>query len=175
MNHTFNTDELAALSALGILADDERALAAGNAAVAEHEIAYREALVSLAESLDPVAPPAEMKRKVLDAVRSRTVRANEGHWCEFAPGVRMKKLHSDRARNTVTVLMEMTPGAIVPPHDHRHPEDSFVIRGSCRIGSASLNTGDFHHMEADSHHDAIVSDEGCAILLVMDYHDYKAA
>lgn len=175
MNDAFSIDDLAALSALGVLTDDEKVLASGNAGLAQHEAAYREALVQLAESLEPVAPPADIKEKILDSVRSKTVRANEGHWCEFAPGVRMKKLHSDRARKTVTVLMEMAPGAVVPPHDHRHPEDSFVIRGSCRIGSASLNTGDFHHMEAGSHHDAIVSDEGCAILLVMDYHDYKAA
>ena len=51
MNDAFNIDDLAALSALGVLTDDERVIASGSAALEQHESAYREALVQLAESL----------------------------------------------------------------------------------------------------------------------------
>jgi anti-sigma factor ChrR (cupin superfamily) len=134
-----------------------------------------ETLVLMASSLEPVAPPAEVRSRVMGAVRSRTVRANEGRWFDIAEGVRMKKLSSDRERNTVTVLMEMDPRSEVPPHEHAHSEDSFLIRGSCRIGNVEFFPGDFHHVEAGAHHDAITSEEGCLILLVMDYEDYRAA
>jgi len=173
MSEALGIDDLAALGALGLLGADDAAhlerVAAGEAR------AYREAAVHIAESLDPVAPPPEVKAKVMNAIRWRIVRANEGRWFEVHEGVRMKKLSSDRARNTVTVLMEMDAGTTFPPHEHSKGEDSFLIRGSCRIGNLEFFPGDFHHIEGGTQHDTIVSDEGCLILLVMDYEDYRAA
>ena len=175
-------DDLAALDALGILTDDEQlelrrlASAAGSAEIDEANL-YREALTQLAESLDAVPPPADVKQKVLRAVSlpGRTVRASEGKWVAIAPGVRLKKLSSDRSRNTVTVLMEMQPGSAVPPHEHRHAEDSYIISGSARLGDLVLFAGDFHHVDAGTRHESIVSDDGCLALLVMDAEDYLAA
>ncbi|HKR66184.1 MAG TPA: hypothetical protein VJZ00_20815, partial [Thermoanaerobaculia bacterium] len=114
-----------------------------------------------AESIEPVAPPSAMRARVLDAVKatpqfdesvpgeheSRTVRAEEGKWSVVAPGVRLKKLSKDRARNTMTCLLELAPNAIAPAHDHEGTEDTFVISGSCRIGSLGLAQGDFHHVD----------------------------
>jgi len=179
MTTTF--DDLAALDALGILSDDEQAelrrlAASADSATLDDASLYREAVAQLAESLDAVTPPAGVKRKILSAVAlPNTVRANEGKWTNIAPGVRLKKLSADRARNTVMVLMEMQPGAAVPPHEHRHAEDSYIIRGSARLGGLTLFAGDFHHVEAGSRHDSIVSDDGCLALLVMDADDYLAA
>jgi len=168
-----NIDDLAALGALGFLSEEEDAYLERIAR--DEAMSYREALAAIAESLDPIAPPPDVKQRILSKVRSRTVRAHEGRWFPLAEGVRMKKLSSDRSRNTVTVLMEMEPGSAVPPHDHKKSEDSFCVRGSCRIGDEMFYPGDFHHTEAGSHHETITSDEGCLILLVMDYEDYKAA
>jgi anti-sigma factor ChrR (cupin superfamily) len=179
---TTTLDELAALDALGILSDDEqielrRLMASADSATLDEASLYREAVAQLAESLDAVMPPADVKAKVLGAVAlpGRTVRADDGKWTSIAPGVRLKKLSSDRARNTVMVLMEMQPGAVVPPHEHHHPEDSYIIRGSARLGDLVLFAGDFHHVDAGSRHDSIVSDDGCLALLVMDAADYLAA
>jgi anti-sigma factor ChrR (cupin superfamily) len=173
MTEALDIHDLAALGALGLLTDDEHTqierVAPGEV------IAYREALVQIAESLDPVTPPPFVKANILNAVRSRTVRANEGHWFPVSEGVRMKKLSSDRWRNTVTVLMEMEPRSEFPPHDHKRSEDSFCIRGSCTIGPETFFPGDFHHVESGAHHDAMTSEEGCLLLLVMDYEDYRAA
>jgi anti-sigma factor ChrR (cupin superfamily) len=205
---TTSLDDLTALDALGILSDDEQielrrlAVSADRATLDEANL-YREAVTQLAESLDGVMPPAEVKRKVLGAVLPRgadvssaqprdsaasaahertgrplpspTVRASEGKWTSIAPGVRLKKLSADRARNMVMVLMEMQPGAVVPPHEHHHPEDSYIIRGSARLGELTLFAGDFHHVDAGSRHESIVSDDGCLALLVMDAEDYLAA
>lgn len=179
---TTTLDDLAALDALGILSDDElvelrRLTASAGIAALEDADLYREAVIQLAHSLGAVMPPADVKMKVMAAVAlpGRTVRGNEGKWTTIAPGVRLKKLSADHSRNTVMVLMEMQPGAAVPPHEHHHPEDSYIIRGSARLGDLVLFAGDFHHVEAGSKHDSIVSDDGCLALLVMDAEDYLAA
>ncbi len=179
---TTTLDDLTALDALGILSDDEQAelrrlAASADSATLDDANLYREAVAQLAESLDAVVPPPDVKLKVLGAVSlsGHTVRADEGKWTNIAPGVRLKKLSSDRARNTVMVLMEMQPGAAVPPHEHKHAEDSYIIRGSARLGDLVLFAGDYHHVEAGSRHESIVSDDGCLALLVMDADDYLAA
>jgi anti-sigma factor ChrR (cupin superfamily) len=137
----------------------------------------------VAESIDPIAPPANIRTRVLAAVRGRqtldesipgehesiTLRAEEGRWTTVAPGVRTKKLRKDTQRGTMTLLLELEPLAILPPHDHEGGEDSYVIRGSCRIGSVALNEGDFHHVDAGAHHGNVVaSEEGCLLLLTVD-------
>ena len=179
---TTTLDDLAALAPLGILDDDEaaelaRLAAAGGEEAADVLRSYEDAVVQLAGSLDPVTPPAEVRRRVLSAVvlPGIVVRSDEGTWFDLAAGVRLKKLASDRTRNTVTVLVSMEPGSVLPAHDHRHPEESFVVRGSCHIGELYLRQGDFHRADAQSHHADVASDEGCELLVVMDAADYLAA
>jgi anti-sigma factor ChrR (cupin superfamily) len=135
--------------------------------------------LAAAEWLQPVAPPATAKLQLLETVRSlgsgHTVRAAEGPWRSQLPGIDVKLLSSDDTRGTATILMRFQPGAVCPPHDHSGTEDCFVVSGSCRIGNISLAQGDFHHADAGSHHGAVVSDEGCVLLLVIDQDDYVAA
>lgn len=188
-------DDLAALDALGILPEAEsaclhRLLAHADAAAAEDALRYREAAVSIAESLEPVHPPPSVKASILAAVRgpqaldesapaaelSRTLRVNEGEWKTLGvPGVRLKRLSADRERKTVTILLQIDAGTVLPAHDHHGAEDSFVVSGSCRIGSVALSKGDFHHVDAGAHHGNVVSDEGCVLLMVVDYDDFRAA
>ena len=134
----------------------------------------------VAESIDPIAPPPFVRSRVLAAIKplddsvpgaheSLTVRAEEGKWTVVAPGARLKKLSKDPRRNTLTCLLELEPHALVPAHDHEGGEDSYVIRGSCRIGALALNVGDFHHADAESHHgDIVASAEGCLLLITVD-------
>ena len=134
----------------------------------------------VAATIVPVDPPAALRDRILAVVRdtpqnTHTVRANEGHWLRLVPGVTVKELSLDAERRTATILMTLAPGSHVAGHDHSGPEDSFVISGSCRIGSTYLNKGDFHHADAGTHHGEIVSDEGCVLLLVVDQADYLAA
>lgn len=129
--------------------------------------------------LEAVAPPAAAKTQLMDSIRSlaagTTIRSHEGDWRHQLPGIDVKLLSRDATRGTATILMRFQPGAICPPHDHSGAEDCFVVSGSCRIGGIALAAGDFHHAEADSRHGAVVSDEGCVLLLVVDEEDYVAA
>jgi len=134
----------------------------------------------VAESIEPIAPPVGLRARILGAAaatpqNTRTVRANEGRWFKGVPGVTVKPLSIDLVRDTATILLTLEPGARVPAHDHSGAEDSFVISGSCRIGESYLLKGDFHHADAGTRHDDVISDEGCVLLLVVDRTDYLAA
>jgi len=198
MTQPISIDDLAALDALGILPDEESAglarLLAGSGSESSNEARLsREAVTQLAGALEPVAPPPEVKVRIMSLVRGRataptldeslpaasassTMRQEEGNWRPLPfPGVRFKKLSSSTARNTVTLLMQIDPGTVLPAHDHTGAEDTYVVSGSCRIGAVALSVGDFHHVDAGAHHGNVVSDEGCLLLMVVDYHDYHAA
>jgi anti-sigma factor ChrR (cupin superfamily) len=134
----------------------------------------------IAQSIEPVAPPVSVRTKILDAVRntpqnSTTLRADEGRWKPVVPGVEMKRLSRDEARRTVTVLLRFQPGATLPAHDHKGNEQTYVIEGSCYIGSVGLSQGDHHTVEAGEHHGTVVSKDGCTLLLVVDESDYYRA
>lgn len=142
--------------------------------------------LAMADSIEPVAPPAEIRARLVALVQKRpqldesvpgeheshTIRADEGAWRSAGPGVRSKKLSKDTARGTATMLTELAPNTIVPAHDHLGAEDSYVLRGSCRIGAVALAQGDFHHVDSGAHHgDILVSDEGCLLLVTVDLAD----
>lgn len=139
-----------------------------------------------AETIVPVPPPAPIRARVLEIIgataqldttvpgshESRTLRAEEGRWTDVAPGARIKRLSKDAQRGTVTCLLEIAPNAIVPAHDHHGKEDTYVVRGSCHIGTLGLYVGDFHHVEAGARHgDLIASEEGCTLLITFDLAD----
>jgi anti-sigma factor ChrR (cupin superfamily) len=136
-----------------------------------------------AESIEPIEPPLAVRTRILSAIRRRqpldesvpgeheslTVKSDEGRWVLVAPGVRTKKLKRDTQRGSMTLLLELEPLAIAPAHDHEGGEDSFVIRGSCRIGAVALSEGDFHHVDAGAHHgDVVASEQGCLLLLTVE-------
>jgi len=134
----------------------------------------------MAQSIEPVAPPVSVRTQILEAIRttpqnSTTLRADEGRWKTVVPGVDMKRLSRDEHRKTVTVLLRFEAGAVLPAHDHRGNEQTYVIEGSCYIGSVGLSQGDFHHVDAGEHHGTVVSKEGCMLLLVVDESDYYRA
>jgi anti-sigma factor ChrR (cupin superfamily) len=130
----------------------------------------------MAEEISPVQPPPSVRDRILNAIRhTRTVRADEGRWLRLVEGVTVKPLSVDEQRGTVTILMTLQPGARVAGHDHHGAEDSFVVSGSCHIGTIHLAAGDFHHAGSGTHHGEIVSESGCTLLLVVDRRDYELA
>lgn len=149
-----------------------------NDAFTREELAAFDALVP--ELIEPVAPPSALRTQILAAVAgvpqdSVTIRAEEDRWRPFpAPGVRWKKLSSDRERGTLTVLLRIDPGAAVPSHGHQGSEDCFVVEGSCHIGEISLAKGDFHRVGSGARHGTVQSEEGCTLLLVVAAEDWAA-
>lgn len=134
----------------------------------------------IAQSIEPVAPPVSVRAQILSTIRnvpqnSMTVREEEGRWKPILPGVDMKRLSRDQKRGTVTVLLRFQPGSTLPEHDHHGNEQTYVIEGSCYIGSVGLTKGDFHQVDAGEHHGTVISKEGCTLLLVVDEADYRAA
>jgi len=134
----------------------------------------------IAQSIEPVAPPVSIRAQILGTIRnvpqnSMTVREEEGRWKPILPGVDMKRLSRDQKRGTVTVLLRFQPGSTLPEHDHHGNEQTYVIEGSCCIGSVGLARGDFHQVDAGEHHGTVISKEGCTLLLVVDEADYRAA
>ena len=102
-----------------------------------------------------------------------TITSTDGEWVETAvPGVRMKILAIDRARDRVTMLLRGEPGARYPAHRHSGPEECYVISGSLTIEGRVLRAGDFHHAEGDSDHGEAWTDEGMEVLLVAAASDY---
>jgi quercetin dioxygenase-like cupin family protein len=135
--------------------------------------------LAAADWLEPVLPPPAAKLQLLSSIRAlsagHTVRATDGGWRAQLPGIDVKLLSRDETRGIATILMRFQPGAVCPPHDHSGAEECYVVSGSCRIGTIALSQGDFHHADAGSHHGAVISDEGCTLLLVIDQDDYVAA
>ncbi|HEY4640301.1 MAG TPA: cupin domain-containing protein [Thermoanaerobaculia bacterium] len=134
----------------------------------------------IAQSIEPVAPPVSLREQIVGSVRnipqnSTTVREEEGRWKPVVAGVDMKRLSRDARRGTVTLLLRFQPGSTLAAHDHKGNEQTYVIEGSCLIGSVGLSKGDFHHVEAGEHHGMVVSPQGCTLLLVVDEEDYRAA
>ena len=71
----------------------------------------------------------------------------------------------------VTSLVRIQPGGRYPAHRHHGAEQSWVIEGSCRIGSVSIRAGDFAVAAAGTVHDVLESDEGCVLLIVSSARD----
>jgi anti-sigma factor ChrR (cupin superfamily) len=122
------------------------------------------------------APSPGVKAALLARIglpSNHTVTAGDGEWVQTpVPGVRMKVLAIDRARDRVTMLIRGEPGARYPAHRHSGPEECYVIRGSLLVEGQLLRAGDFHHAEGDSDHGELRTDEGVEVLLVAAASDY---
>jgi quercetin dioxygenase-like cupin family protein len=93
----------------------------------------------------------------------RTVRTNDGAWRSVKAGVRAKTLFD--SQHGTSVLIELAPGASLPPHRHRHLEDGIVLQGSMQMGELDLGPGDYHVSAPGSRHATITSRDGCLTYL----------
>lgn len=110
-----------------------------------------------------------VKRRVLARVaedqraRHLTVRADEGQWQPFGPGLSLKVLHE--SDGVMSYLVRLAPGAVLPPHRHPMDEECVVLEGALRIGDLEVGAGGFHLGRQDVLHMPIVSDGGALIFL----------
>lgn len=175
-------EDLAALDAAGALDADARpaylrrlarASSGERAAIAG---LYR-AAARLASALPPMEPPpgtkAHLLARVAPSPRFFSIRSGEGTWQDSpVPGVRLKLLRLDVARDTAVMLVQIAPGAIYPAHHHSAPEECYVVSGDLDIGGERLAAGDFHHASADTDHGVVTSEHGAELLLVVAASDY---
>jgi anti-sigma factor ChrR (cupin superfamily) len=170
--------------AIGALdADERRGLESRLAAMpadVRAEIAHLyDAAAEIASTATGETASPEVRAALLAKIAlpsNHTVTAGDGEWLQTPlPGVRMKILAIDRARDRVTMLLRGEPGASYPAHRHTGPEECYVIRGSVIIEGQVLRAGDFHHAEGDSDHGEIRTNEGVEVLLVAAASDYLPA
>lgn len=130
-----------------------------------------ELFVQLTSSFEPLAPPGDVKTRIFEQIDKdkpayHFVHASEGEWQKMAPGIVAKVLSMDAARQRVTALVRMEPGARYDNHRHTQTEELLVLEGSCYCGGRLLRVGDYHRAEAGSIHLDTHTDEGSLMLLI---------
>jgi anti-sigma factor ChrR (cupin superfamily) len=189
MNFT-NLQELAVAYALGAIEPREAALleqiAAGNPSVQAELGALLEAAAALAASQSVrVAPEPSLRGRILDRIRSTpqarpaspdTSLAATGF--HFKPagsedwrrgpgkGLRYRVLSVSKDLGYWMLLLELTPGGVIPTHDHRGSEQVYLLSGDLQTQGRTLAPGDFLHSEPGTIHQELVSPSGCMAILV---------
>lgn len=179
--------ELAALSATGSLECPDamlwaRLLEEGNPIAWRELAANRQTLAALAiAQCPPRSPAATLKDRILARAGAeahpperdirpslRYLRKGEGAWLPTpAPGLRIKLLSLDPARNYALLYAEIEAGVGYPSHHHSAGEEIYVLTGDLRVNGVTLQAGDFHHADRDSHHEETLSLSGCTALLLV--------
>lgn len=115
----------------------------------------------------PAASAALRARVLADARRTRTrvVRADEGEWVPFVPGIRIKTLRRDETEGTQTSLWRIEPGASVPPHPHTREEECLVLEGSVVHDGVEYFAGDFLLAPAGERHQRFLSPRGALLMI----------
>ena len=70
-----------------------------------------------------------------------------------------------REGDTMSYLMRLEAGAVIPPHDHPQTEECVVLEGEVRIGEESVHPGDYHVVRAGHAHELLRSDSGALLFL----------
>jgi quercetin dioxygenase-like cupin family protein len=175
----------AALYALGVLDPQslsrfEELLSRDAAAVSALK-PYNSAAALVSESLDPVVPPPQIKRRLFEKVESAVthqtghavphglgaVRSNEGKWKQAGvPGVTYKKLYFDEPSGLVTMLVRMEPGTVFPAHRHSRTEQCLVLEGDLIQDDHVYHPGDFTWAHAGSIDPMLRTEKGDLLLMV---------
>ena len=114
------------------------------------------------------ARAASLRARILDSARrSRTqvVRADEGDWTPFLPGIHIKTLRRDPHSRTQTSLWRIDPGAIIPPHPHSSEEECLVLSGSVVHDGVQYRTGDYLLAAPGERHKTFTSPDGALLMI----------
>lgn len=109
---------------------------------------------------------AEKEQSVeLPSSGSALRKAAEQPWQETgSAGFRIKPLMHDATRGLRTWLMEVSPGAYAPLHDHEEIEQIYVLQGSFYDQDNTYGAGDYVVRAPGAAHTA-GSEEGAMVLL----------
>jgi len=149
-----------------------------------------DALLTLADGLAPIEPPPRLRETVLAFARAHAARPTrarvpwetweddgsktelvvmgrtDGDWEETGvPGVRVRRLFVDRARNRMTALFKMDPGSSYVPHVHAAAEECFVVEGDLHVGDLVLGPGDYQMAPPRSSHGVQWTEHGCVLYI----------
>ena len=93
-----------------------------------------------------------------------TVSASSDGWQAWLQGIEIKVLHA--SQGTLSYLLRLQPGAVLPAHRHPQDEECVVLQGELRIGDALVVTaGAYHLAQAGAFHANITTKTGALIFL----------
>ena len=98
-------------------------------------------------------------------MRTQVIRAHEGEWAPFVPGIRIKTLRRNEAEGTQTSLWRIEPGASVPPHPHTREEECMVMEGSVVHDDVEYFPGDFLLAPVGERHKPFHAPNGALLLI----------
>ena len=98
-------------------------------------------------------------------MRTQVIRADEGEWVPFVPGIRIKTLRRNEAEGTQTSLWRIDPGASVPPHPHTREEECMVMEGSVVHDDVEYFPGDFLLAPVGERHKPFHAPNGALLLI----------
>ncbi|MEI6085743.1 MAG: cupin domain-containing protein [Verrucomicrobiota bacterium] len=144
--------------------------------------AERQVLQRVADELGlavtPVTPPARLRARVLDAVAPQPgilfnqaglliARSNDMPWQSTpVPGMSVKPLYVDAARQYSTMLLRMEPGTRFPSHRHAETEELFILQGDLIVEGKKMVTGDYCRGDANSIHGEVWTEAGGLYLVL---------
>lgn len=119
----------------------------------------------------PAMDPREnaIRRRLMERVADAddthlTLDAPQGEWQPFLDGVRIKVLREDRG--VLSYLLELAPGARLPPHRHPLDEECVVLEGVLRVGTRHVvGPGGYHLAHAGALHATVTTETGATIFL----------
>ena len=144
---------------------------ARNPELQRHVAAWERRLTPLAATL----PEVETRASVWDAIEAAldeagppatvTVRDGEGEWRTLSPGAEIKLLMVDREAGFQSFLLRLSPGTMLPPHDHNTLEECFLLEGDMLIGDRAYRQGDYHAALPGSRHAPISTRNGGIVFI----------
>ena len=176
--------ELAPIYALGALdagdqASFEQHLQQGCESCSEDARSFTDVANLIGESV-PAEPPRHLREKLLRSITHDPrvpgilfrqsglliARPDEFAWQPLAPGIFLKTLYQDAARNYHTSLVRMEAGAHYPSHSHAEIEELFMLSGDLHLEGQRMRPGDYCRGDAGSAHGETFTDTGCLFLLM---------
>lgn len=184
----YELEDLVSLYAVGALApgeadEFERRRAGGWPEAEELLATLTGPVAALAADVPELVPPSHLKTDLLNRLDppappvGYTILAADDTAFQPSPypGVRMRLLHVDRARQTFSCLLRFAPGARLPAHPHSHPEECVVLDGSVIVAGVRMTAGDYQRVEGGVSHVEQWSDTGGTAFVVapldlLDHH-----
>jgi ChrR Cupin-like domain len=96
---------------------------------------------------------------------------SEPEWEQVAPGIECKLLATDTARDRVSMLVRLAPGASYPAHTHAGVEELHLLDGELWIDERKLFPGDYNYGAPGAGDKRVWSETGCTCVLVTSTKD----
>jgi anti-sigma factor ChrR (cupin superfamily) len=129
---------------------------------------------------DVLRPPASLQTRLALRIAAETGEQpvlpgapqwSEPEWEQVAPGIECKLLATDTARDRVSMLVRLAPGARYPAHIHAGVEELHLLDGELWIDERKLFPGDYNYGAPGAGDERVWSETGCTCVLVTSTRD----